>query len=505
MENIKKLNFGKSQYVSYGLRNATNEPDMIVEIPIDGKLSEAPDLKRAPSGKDGFYCHLSPKFSGTGVEIPLEREKFTYEHDIILNWIKERNEWIAYTYEKWDEGGYQYDEHYGSPWTPGKEDLEDLLKAYGLSKNKVDVSDALTLSPSRLNTLSNKLDYRNTHEFIYDLLKEVGFENEANSEWFEKNIDEIRFMPENYRIERGYTSLGVLINNEWAIKFDSMPRIGIENEIYTSSDFYEFKEFTPNVKNFNETIDGKFGALILENLNLRPVDGCQKAIDIAANKGINLKTTMDYNLFLMGLFHKCSNDDFFKKGLTQVIYEDKQKIPHDLSMDIPSKNKKGEGYKRFSETSIKVESLGSIIENYNYFLKVQLSQKKLVPIHGDWKPENMVQGYLVDFAMVGLAKEIDELAYFLSDARMNFNLNQYHQVIDRYIEIRSKHDRKYEIEMFDFKRKETHEIADSALLRQIVLRHSVMKKRDMLDKSKYLERKYYQSRIKDVLKKGTFI
>ena len=49
------------------------------------------------------------------------------------------------------------------------------------------------------------------------------------------------------------------------------------------------------------------------------------------------------------------------------------------------------------------------------------------------------------------------------------------------------------------------ELADSAFLRQLVLRHSVMKKRDMMDNSKFKQRQYYQQRINEVLREGRFI
>ena len=54
-------------------------------------------------------------------------------------------------------------------------------------------------------------------------------------------------------------------------------------------------------------------------------------------------------------------------------------------------------------------------------------------------------------------------------------------------------------------REGTHELADSAFLKQLTLRHSVMKKRDMNDDNKYRERMYYQQRIREVLREGRFV
>ena len=49
-----------------------------------------------------------------------------------------------------------------------------------------------------------------------------------------------------------------------------------------------------------------------------------------------------------------------------------------------------------------------------------------------------------------------------------------------------------------------HDLAAPAFLSQLVLRHSVMNKRDMMDPEKYAQRQYYQRKAEAVLRGGTF-
>lgn len=343
-------------------------------------------------------------------------------------------------------------------------------------------------------------------DFIRKLLLDLGFSEDHVLPWVGKNIDAIKLTPSRFSIERGYTGLGVVINKEWALKFDKMPRIGREFDIYTKCDFDNYAPFVPKVKGFSTTDDEQYGALILENLFSREKSGQQLVSEIAAQRGVLIKTEIDFNLFLMGLFHAGSQGNYeLAKNLEPVIYEDIRGIPHHLAGNIPLKGIAKRSYERFMETAIDTSQIVSIIETYNMKLKTDHLSKKLTVIHGDWKPENMANGYPVDFAMVGLAHEVDELAYYLSDHRLRIDLNKFHKSVDKYIEFRCKHDKGFHIEIQEGRRQAMHELADSAFLRQLVLRHSVMKKRDLMDDEKYEQRLYYKQRIEEIMAEGGFV
>ncbi len=412
--------------------------------------------------------------------------------DMTLMWIKEINEWLVHDTEEGVSG-------------LNKPLANALLATYNLPAEKIENLDVARLSPRELKKLARNSGISRHRKFLQRLLYETGFRENIESAWFERNIQSIELMPDLYAIERGFTGLGVLLNDEWAIKFDAMPRIGVEHKIYTSM-HNEFRQFCPRVKGFDMTENGEFGAIILENVGNKTLSGYRLASRIAEHYHVELKDIADYNLFMMGLFHKyASDDDELNEELSTVPYEDKRGIIHPVAMNIPMDDISNDSLKRFHDTEVATSDVLGIITDYNEIQDSRSTEGLLSTIHGDWKPENMVNGYVVDFAMVGLAYEVDELAYYLSDSRFKLGVDEFHEHIDKYIQLRSAHDPEFHVKVLNNGRQEMHALADSAFLRQLVLRHSVMKKRDLTDDSKYKERQYYQHRINEVLRQGDFI
>jgi len=216
--------------------------------------------------------------------------------------------------------------------------------------------------------------------------------------------------------------------------------------------------------------------------------------------------SIDYNLFLMGLFHSKVNlfNDVYKNCLTLADYTDMEGNPHSHTADDPGINDSGEGYLRFKETLIQDKSYIKIIDQYNKMLEYMQDHKMLPVIDGDWKYENIYRSYKVDFACVGLGRELDDLAYFLTDSKLEIGFEGFQNYIASYISYRSLHDQEFKNSILD-NLNDFQKFSTSSWLRQLVLRHSVMKKRDLNDMGKMKSREYYKYRIHDVLKESKFI
>lgn len=298
----------------------------------------------------------------------------------------------------------------------------------------------------------------------------------------------------------GFTSLSVFEFGDKAIKVDKKTRLQKELEVY-SLELKDFSNFMAKVKAedliCSDSILG--GILIMPNLK-KYEQGLIKANRIRSPLIPEFtKHGFAYNLFLMGLFHKEATKHI--DGFEQILYKGVHEIPHYEECSIPNVNVSGEGLKRFEETDINAKKVISIIKEYR---AIQKAEARTV-IHGDWKPENMVNGHMVDYAMVGIGFEVDELAFYLSNYRFNTELPQFHRVIDQYIQIRSKHDLEFRLKCEDGYRTLMHQLADSAFLSQLILRESVMNKRNMMDNAKFEQRQNYQHMIDEVLKEGEFI
>jgi len=320
---------------------------------------------------------------------------------------------------------------------------------------------------------TNKLNLQEA-SFVFDEInKRIGF--------VKRDIDEIVLS------ERGYTSTTGFEFKDIFVKVDISSRLNHEYEVYCL-DLGEFNKFRAKPIYFVEG-DG-IGIFAMDNL---------KKYERGLLKTRFIKEDFYYNLFLMGLFHKEATQHIDQ--FDQVIYSGVNGLPHWNESYEPKVNLNGEGLFRFKETEIEFKSVKDII---NYYLTRQKAEAAVV-IHGDWKDDNLINGHLVDYAMVGIGFEVDELAYYLSEPRFNVDLPGFHRVIDQYVLIRSQHDLDFKVRAESGYRKNMHQLADSAFLSQLVLRHSVMNKRDMMIDEKYQQRQYYQNTINKVLREGKFI
>ena len=68
---------------------------------------------------------------------------------IIILWIEERKEWIAFHYQEWLEGWRGQDNYYYGPYSPDFVCYQQILKAYGKTEN-IFSRDVLRTSPSEL-------------------------------------------------------------------------------------------------------------------------------------------------------------------------------------------------------------------------------------------------------------------------------------------------------------------------------------------------------------------
>jgi hypothetical protein len=306
---------------------------------------------------------------------------------------------------------------------------------------------------------------------------------------------------------RGYTSRGVLKVGQAAIKVDLEKRLTKEYLCYLRLSTTEFAPFCSSlVPESSFVVHGDIGFLPMRNLD-REDPGVTQANHLYAESLIRHQVPLfaehgvDYNLFLMGLFHKVASrfDKQFVTLAGMAPYEDLNGVAHHLSSEDPGINTTGDAYLRYRQSGV-TSSVISQVNDYNLILHELSRQKKLVVIDGDWKPDNLYRGHKVDFACVGLGLEIDDIAYYCSDASLGMDQEHYHQCINNYIRLRSLHDDDFRRWSLDGEKSMLFDqLADTAWLQQLVLRHAVMKKRDMMDGTKYRERQFYQHRIDEAL------
>ncbi len=347
------------------------------------------------------------------------------------------------------------------------------------------------------NSLSSLLDKHKTSTLIDDFFERLISGQELKPEEKERLYDSLlelnlltrdsikMFKPAS----GGFTSRSSFTLDNIFIKMDETKRINTEYSNYLK-DYGEFNQFMPQP--ITSVTADDYGIMALTNI--------QKELPgfLIANKQFNTNFKghdLNYHLFLMGLFHKETQKHI--NDFNQLIYKGIHGLSHDEESVVPHASQSGNAYKLFKETAIDPKKVTSIIENYR-------EQQALFGndiIHGDWKIPNVPNGYLVDYTQMGRGFAIDELAYFLSDEQFRTTKEQFHQHTDNYAAIRSSHDQTFR----SSSRTQMHQLADSALLTQLVLRHAVMNKRDLNDPEKLHQREYYQQTINNLLKTGSFI
>ena len=201
----------------------------------------------------------------------------------------------------------------------------------------------------------------------------------------------------------GFTSMAGLSFGSDFLKIDQGSRLLREQLVY-SIRLPEFDLFRPPFHALY-MVDPRDPAI----LHLGNTNGLKPGSALAFQRFNFMGDYNDYNLWLMGIFHK--EMAYFTGLFEHLPYTGFHGAPHFYEGFLPHINVSSEGYSRFKDSKIEEPSQKSIIADY---LEAHKGFHPTV-ILGDWKPENMVNGYMVDFAMVGLGLEVDELAYFCSD------------------------------------------------------------------------------------------
>jgi hypothetical protein len=327
-------------------------------------------------------------------------------------------------------------------------------------------------------------------ELILKIINNDGKLNDSNLELIFSEIDKRRELI-NGGLEtltlnqNGFTSRSGFEFGKLFFKVDIPERIEHEAKVY-NLDLNNFNKYRPNFVGYAN--DENTGVLILENV-IRKINP----------SSLDIRNNLKHSIQAMSIFHREMLK--YQNIFAQLRYYGIHNIPHFEEGNIPHVNDTGEGYKKFEETQIDIRKVKPIIEEY---LKMQKIYGNSV-IHGDWKRDNIVNNHLVDYAMTGLGFEIDELAYFLSDSKYEVSPYEFKTATEFYIDERIKHDPEFHMRIMQGYGKQIEQLIDSAFLSQLVLRHSVMNKRDLLDPEKFQQRQYYKHRISQVLTEGKFI
>jgi Ser/Thr protein kinase RdoA (MazF antagonist) len=192
----------------------------------------------------------------------------------------------------------------------------------------------------------------------------------------------------------------------------------------------------------------------------------------------------------------------YMRSLERTKYQDLKGIPHHISADEPGINGEGDAFIRFKETMVPKERFRSQIDAYHGMLDASATTL----IDGDWKPENIYHGYKVDFGCVGKGLEIDDLAFYCSDYEHRMDYAHFQRCVDEYVHYR----RSLDPASLERTSSQSLGLTDgpvmrSAWLRQLVLRHCVLKKRDLTKDENYHKRQYYKERIEESLAAGGFL
>jgi hypothetical protein len=316
-------------------------------------------------------------------------------------------------------------------------------------------------------------------------------------------------------VTTGFTCDGVVKSGDVAIKVDDSERLKRELEFYKAVAETSFAPFTTSLypNSVYSEHDG-IGFLSMKNIDSL-VDGWSKW---CPNQYGVISMPQDA-LSLMRKFHNSGLN--FTDSL--ATYEDLHGIPHHVSTDDPGINHSGARYRRFKATRLK-KGVKKRVERYQKMLLELKKQGQLIIIDGDWKKENIYRGYKIDFSCVGLGLEIDDGMYYLSDADFELNPEGCQKIFSKYYLGEDCDTSSIDSKGISYiisrdapciqlasgpismqRRNLLTALLPDALLRQLVLRHSVMKKRDLMNDKHFKARQFYQHRANEVLKGGKFI
>jgi hypothetical protein len=297
----------------------------------------------------------------------------------------------------------------------------------------------------------------------------------------------------------GFTSMtGFPYGGLW-FKVDIPRRLGHENKVY-ELDLGRFDDFRPKKRHFF-TSDST-AVLVLEDLinyETGVMKACKKFGGMLESKGLPTFQHHDiaYSVFLMALFHTEARRHVASFDL--VPYQGVHGVSLLDEVDIPHVNLSGMGLRRFKESAADAAQAAKIVVDYLQ----KRDELALDVIHGDFKRQNIVRGHLVDVAMAGRGRPVDELAFFLSDTAFQYGTDRLHAEIDRYCIFRSLLDPEFGDDR-DRHASSMHRDAAAAWLTQLVLRNAVHNKRNLEQRDKFIDRLYYKWRSDETLR-GKFL
>lgn len=162
---IIELNFGKSEYVTYGpISDLYTEPDMSIQIPTEGTLESLSHYEKdfLDFGEAEVKVYsLTPKESLESfvtLEFPLNHDEFDFDHKAILLWVNKREEWVVLIYRRWLESGARKDEYYAGPYELNDYCQRKILQAYRIPEIVIAPRAVVSIDPEQLTKIGDRIN-----------------------------------------------------------------------------------------------------------------------------------------------------------------------------------------------------------------------------------------------------------------------------------------------------------------------------------------------------------
>ncbi len=146
-----KINFGTSDYKRYA--PGVKPEEEIIEVSKSGNLPPVPYYGYIEGKKTDGIGEKGEKANHPCVTIPLKTTGESSENLLML-WVKERQEWIAIYHTRWNETNFYYDDHYEGPFTLDGFCKRNILWAYGIPFLEMEVDKVSRTSPSELERIA---------------------------------------------------------------------------------------------------------------------------------------------------------------------------------------------------------------------------------------------------------------------------------------------------------------------------------------------------------------
>ncbi|MBW3002300.1 hypothetical protein KY338_04015 [Candidatus Woesearchaeota archaeon] len=315
-------------------------------------------------------------------------------------------------------------------------------------------------------------------DLIRDLLTKAGFENETL-------VAKIKEYDASNELKGGFSSGIVLASNGVVVKVARKDICQNEKRIY-DLELNAMRAFMPELKEYLE----------LDNIGVMVLSNTAQGQSALVKSGF-CKNPVLHNLYLMGIFHKEATEALKESGkekgivLPGLIYQTLQGEPHYESLRNPLSSFSRSELRRFRQNMPSknlVKELGRRIEETELYLREQGD----CVVHGDWKLENTKNGYVLDFGVSHLGKEIEDISYFLSHIDLQLNSDTRRQYLCEYIRLRSEHDEEFAAD--SRKHEEMHKYFEPVRLLQLSIFAGVRRKREQTQKNEAI-RQYYLNEL----------